>query len=109
MANQTKILGQAKPGAGILANCYVVPSSTKTTVSTITVCNQSNTDDFFRVSVCKAGEADNPYQYIYHDVAITDSDTFACTFGITLAATDVIRVYSLHGNCSFNIFGIEVT
>lgn len=73
------------------------------------VANQSATATSFRVSVAIAGAADTPAQYLYYDIAIPGNDTFAATLGITLAATDVIRVYNTLATCSFNFFGVEIS
>lgn len=110
MAVVQKVLGQSKPGAASLTDLYTVTfPALETTVSTITVCNQSATPTSFRVSVAPAGAADTPSQYLYYDVPIAGNDTFAATFGITLASTDVVRVYNTLATLSFSLFGVETT
>lgn len=109
MANAYKVLSQTKPSAATLTDSYTVPASTETTVSTVTVANQSSTATSFRISVAVAGAADSAEQYLYYDIAIPGNDTFAATLGVTLAATDVIRVYNTLATCSFNFFGVEVS
>lgn len=109
MAITQKVLGQSKPSAATLTDIYTVPALTSATVSTITVCNQSTTATSFRISVAPAGAADTASQYLYYDVAISGNDTFACTFGITLEAASVIRVYNTLATLSFSVFGVETT
>ena len=109
MSVAQKDLGQSKPSAKTLTDIYTVPALTQATVSTITVCNQSATATSFRISVAPAGAADATSQYLYYDVAIAGNDTFACTFGITLATTDKIRVYNTLATLSFSVFGVETT
>lgn len=109
MANAYKILGQSKPSATTLTDIYTVPAATSAIVSTITVCNQSATATSFRISVAPAGAADASSQYLYYDVAIAGNDTFACTFGISLATTDKIRVYNTLATLSFTVTGVEIT
>jgi hypothetical protein len=109
MSVAQKVLGQSKPSATTLTDIYTVPALTQATVSTITVCNQSATATSFRISVAPAGAADATSQYLYYDVAIAGNDTFACTFGITLATTDKIRVYNTLATLSFSVFGVETT
>jgi hypothetical protein len=109
MATTQKVLGQSKPGAATLTTLYTVPAATTAVCSTITVCNQSATATAFRVSVRIAGAADTPAQYVYYDVPIPGNDTFAATFGITLAATDVVSVYNTLATLSFSLFGVETT
>jgi len=109
MATAQKILGQSKPSATTLTDCYTVPALTQATVSTITVTNQSSVATAFRISVAVAGLADTPKQYLYYDIAIAGNDTFATTIGVTLGAADVIRVYNTLATLSFNIFGVETS
>jgi hypothetical protein len=107
MAETAKVLGQSKPSATTLSNLYTVPASTQTVASSISVCNTGGSSDSFRISVSKAGAADSLLQYLYRDVSISANDTFVATIGLTLEETDVVRVYSTSGNCSFQLFGIE--
>ena len=109
MATQPKTLGQTSPSAASLTDSYTVPAVTKTTVSTITVANRSAVATSFRISIAKAGAADDVKQYLFYDVPITGNDTFAATIGVTLETTDVVRVYATLATLSFNIFGIEET
>lgn len=109
MPQTQKVLGQSKPSATTLTALYTVPALTSATSSTITVCNQSATATAFRISVAPAGAADATSQYLYYDVPINGNDTFAATIGITLATTDVVRVYNTLATCSFSLFGVETT
>lgn len=109
MTDTVKILAQTKPSAATLTDSYTVPAATSATISTITVTNQSATSTSFRISVAAAGAADTAKQYLYYDVPIAGNDTFATTIGITLATTDVLRVYNTLATLSFNVFGVEIT
>lgn len=115
MAVTKKVLGQVMPTAATLTTLYTVPAATSATCSTITACNHSNTTaDTIRVSVQIAGAADATKQYIFGGstsagLSVAANDTFAATFGITLAATDVVKCYSTNGTTSFNLFGAEET
>ena len=106
MADTIKILGQSYPVVGVLTDAYTAPSAA--TVSSIFVCNQNVLESKFRISIAQAGAADTSQQYLYYDEVIQAKETFVATVGITLASTDVVRVYSANGLCSFNIFGVEV-
>ena len=85
-----------------------MPASTTAVISTIKVCNQTGSATTFRISVAVAGAADAAKQYLYYDTPIAANDTYSATEGWSLATTDVIRVQSANGSCSFNIFGVEV-
>jgi len=105
----TKVLGQAIPVAATLTTLYTVPGGTSTVVSTLMACNQALTSTSIRVAVAVAGAADTEKQYLYRDLTLTGLNSLALTAGLTLAATDVIRAYSLSGLVSFNLFGVEVS
>ena len=40
---------------------------------------------------------------------VAASDTTALTLGITLATTDVVRIYASTANLSFSLFGSEIS
>lgn len=109
MATTRKVLGQAAPNATTETVLYTVPALTSTVCSTGTVCNRAATAATFRVSVSVGGGATASKDYIYYDVTIAGNDTFAFTFGATLATTDVVRVYGSTANLSFNLFGQETS
>jgi len=109
VATTRKVLGQQAPGATTEADLYTVPALTSTVCSTGTVCNRAATAATFRVSVSVGGGATATKDYIYYDVTVAGNDTFAFTFGATLAATDKVRVYGSTANLSFNLFGQETS
>ena len=109
MAEALKILGQSKPAAGVLTAAYTVPAATTTVVSTITVCEQAGVATSFRLSAAVAGAADTPSQYLVYNAPLKANETLALTLGITLGIADVVRVSSLGGSVSFNLFGVEKT
>lgn len=109
MADDYKVLAQANPSATTLTGAYTVPASTQTIISTVVVTNRSATPTTFRLSVAVAGAADSNEQYIAYDVAIGANETISLTLGITMDATDVLRVYATLATLSFNVFGVEKT
>jgi hypothetical protein len=109
MATETaKVLAQANPAATTLTAMYTVPASTATVVSTLVVANRSTSNIRVRVSVAVAGAADSNEQYILYDALVLKQDSNFYTLGITLAATDVVRVYTDAAEASFSLFGVEV-
>ena len=110
MATETlKVLGQSAPSATTLTDLYTVPGATQATVSSIVVCNRGGSAQTFRVSVAVGGAANANAQYLFYDVPIPANDTFVATVGLSLAATDVLRVYASSTDLSFSAFGAEVT
>lgn len=108
MATALKVLGQVAPSAATLTTLYTAPASTQVVVNSITVANQSATPTAFRISVQIAAAADNVKQYIAYDAAIAGNDVV--NLGpITLAATDVLKVYATLATLSFSAFGQEIS
>lgn len=108
MAETIKILGQSAPAATIETTLYTVPAARVTTCSTLVICNRAATAATFRVTVAVAGAVTANAQYLFYDQAIDGNSTFTATIGMTLATTDVVRVYASTANLSFNLFGAEV-
>lgn len=103
-----KVLGQLKPAGLTLSGLYTVPSAKETVISSILCANQSaTTTDKVRISISVAGAADDVKQYIVFDASVSANNVIEVTCGITLQATDVVRVRSLNGDVSFNAFGDE--
>lgn len=109
MPTTYKSLGQSNPVAGALTDAYTVGVSKSAVISSIAVCNSSNQSAKFRVMHAVAGAADDPKQRIFYDVTVPANDTFVATIGVTMAATDVLRVYSSNGVTSFQIWGAEMS
>ncbi len=107
MADALLVLGQVNPLAATLTDGYTVPALTETIVSSITVAERSGVATSFRISIAVAGAADSVEQYIAYDVAIAANEAKSFTLGVTLATTDVIRVFATLATLSFNIFGVE--
>ena len=104
-----KVLGQLNPVATVLSDLYTCPASRNTTISTLFVCNFGTTPAKFRVMVAVGGAADDPKQRLFFDVDISANNVLPITSGITMSATDVLRVQANTANVSFNAFGIEKT
>ena len=109
MSEARKVLGQSAPLAETLTGLYTVPGATEAVISTFTVANRSGTPTSFRMSVAPGGAGDDVEQYLYYDIAIPANESFAATLGLTLAATDVVRVYATLATLSFSLFGVELT
>jgi glucose-6-phosphate dehydrogenase assembly protein OpcA len=109
MPTNYKVLGQANPAATTLTSLYVVPASTQTVISTITVANQAATAATYRIAVRVAGASIASAQYLAYDVSLPANASDTLTLGITVGATDVISVYSSTATMSFNAFGSEIS
>lgn len=109
MAIAPKILAQHTPAAGgAFEDAYTVGGGIGTTVATIIMHNDgtSGSTDAAQIRVAPAGAADAITQQIWN-VNVPDEGTVVVTTGITLEATDVVRVASANGDVNFHLYGIE--
>jgi hypothetical protein len=104
-----KTLGQSNPAATTETDLYTVPAATSAVASSVIVCNRSAVLSTFRISIAIAGATTANKDYIYYDLPIGANDTFIATIGVTLAATDVVRVYASNTNLSFSLYGSEIS
>ena len=104
----TNIVKQASLTAATPADLYTVPGATSATVSSICICNRG-TAATFRVSIAVAGAVTANDQYLFYDTAVEANETYIATIGITLNATDKVRVYASTSNITAMLFGSERT
>jgi hypothetical protein len=109
MPTNYKVLGQLAPTAATASTLYTVPAATQTIVSTINVVNTGGASDTVRIAIRPAGVTLAVEDYIVFNLSLSPTATFTYTSGVTLAATDVVTVYSQNGTCSFNAFGSEIS
>jgi hypothetical protein len=109
MATTYKVLGQVVPSAATATTLYTVPSATQAVVSTLAICNQSSSNVTFRVAIRPAGATLATTHYLAYDSTVQANDTIFLTLGISLAATDVVTVYTSGTAQSFSLFGSEIT
>ena len=109
MANTYKVLGQSNPSATTSTTVYTCPSATQTVVSLINVCNRSATPTSFRVSVDVNAGGDSNEDYLAYDVPIGANEVIQLAKGVTLDASDLIRVYATLATLTFSVFGEEIS
>lgn len=109
MATVYKVLGQLAPSANTASTLYTVPSANSAVCSTLSVCNASGSNASINVQIAVANAAANVAQNIVNNNNLVSNDTMFLTLGVTLAATDVIRVESDQANVSFQVFGSEIS
>jgi len=102
------ILGQSAPAATTSTDLLTVPAATQYVVATLVVCNQAATPTTFRVSAAPSGAALATSQYLFYDTPIAANSTITVTIGMTLAATDKVRVFAGAAGMSFTAFGTSI-
>lgn len=108
MALTYKVLGQSAPAAATLTNLYTVPSATYAIINSVVICNTGSSATTFRVAVAPNGASDTLAHYVAREVQINGNSTTELALGITMDASDILRVYSTSGTLSFNAFGVEI-
>jgi hypothetical protein len=108
MATTYKVLGQLNPAANTMTTVYTVPSGNSAVISSIVICNHLSANANVDIAVCVANTAVTATQYITRTSNVIGYDSQILTLGITLAATDTIRVLSSNANTSVAIFGSEI-
>jgi len=103
-----KVLGQVAPSATTETDLYTVPAATETILSSLVVANRAATSATYRISVSVNGAATATKDYLVYDAVINANSTTALTLGITIDATDKVRVYGSTANLSFSAFGSEI-
>ena len=109
MAEAIKVLGQSAPSATTDTDVYTVPSATSTVVSSIVIANRAGTDATYRIAVRPAGATLANEHYAAYDITVGGGDSTILTFGLTMAATDVLTVYGSTADLSFSVFGTEIS
>lgn len=107
MASVYKVLAQTSPTAATMTTLYTVPAANSTVCSSISICNTSTANTSIRLAVCPGNTAVTVSQYVLYDAVCVPYDTIFLTLGMTLAATDTIRVQSSQANVGFTAFGSE--
>ena len=103
----TKVLGQQTPSATSETTLYTVPASKFAVSSSLFVCNRANTASTFRISIAVGGGATGDKDYLFYDTTIGAYETITAMMGLTIAASDIVRVYASSANLSFNLMGEE--
>lgn len=108
MTTVYKVLGQSAPTANTATTLYTVPSGNSAVCSSMTICNGSGANANVSVQVAVANAASSASQYIVYNNTLTNQDTLFMTLGVTLAATDTIRITATGANVAFQLFGSEI-
>lgn len=109
MAQSYEILGQSAPSAATGTTLYTGPSSTKTVISVVTVCNRSNVATSFRLSIDQDAGGDGNSDYLYYDCPIGANETLEVAKGAVVEATDLLRCYATLATVTFSAFGVKIT
>ena len=104
-----KVLGQSAPAANTATTLYTVPSGNSAVCSSMTICNGSGGNANVSVQVAVANASSSASQFIVNNNNLVSGDTLFLTLGVTLAATDTVRVTANGANVAFQLYGSEIS
>jgi hypothetical protein len=75
----------------------------------MTICNGSGGNANVSVQVAVANASSSASQFIVNNNNLVSGDTLFLTLGVTLAATDTVRVTANGANVAFQLYGSEIS
>jgi hypothetical protein len=112
MAQNFKRLGAINITANTQTNVYVVPAATEAVISTVTICNQTDSNASYSLIVMPSGAFASPANradFIVRGAVVPAADSIILTIGLTANAGTIIAANSNFTNVSFSVFGSEIT
>jgi hypothetical protein len=110
MPTTYKVLGQSAPTTTSNTDLYTVGAGKSAVISTLTVTNDTATAATGRIFVRVGGAAAGLTNALVYDTTFAPNSVTGFTFGLTLAATDVVTVQTNTANAlTFMAFGSEIS
>jgi hypothetical protein len=103
-----KILGQIATTANAVANVYVVPSTSTAMITSVTICNGTQSDVQVDLAARLTSEALAAKHYIIKSLVIPAADTLILEPGITLPANSILVANTVGANAASCAAGIAV-
>lgn len=100
---------QGTASVGTFATLYNTASATEAVVSSLVICNQATSDVTVRIGLDTAAGTPGASEFLVYDAVVAGNDTIALTLGVTLPASNYIRVASSASTCNFTAFVSEIS
>jgi hypothetical protein len=100
---------QGTASTGTYATLYTTPSATEAVISSLVITNQSSSALTVRVGMDTTAGTPAASEFLIYDAAVAGNDTVALTLGITMPASNFIRVASSASTCNFTAFLSEIS
>jgi hypothetical protein len=100
---------QGTASTGTFATLYETPSATQSVISSLVITNQSSSAVTVRIGMDTTAGTPGASEFLVYDAAIAGNDTVALTLGITMPASNFIRVASSASTCNFTAFLSEIS
>ena len=100
---------QGTASTGTYATLYNTASATEAVVSSLVVTNQASSDVTVRIGLDTAAGTPGAAEFLVYDAVVAGNDTVALTLGVTLPASNYIRISSSASTCNFTAFVSEIS
>jgi hypothetical protein len=100
---------QGTASTGTYATLYNTPALTEAVISSLVITNQSSSAVTVRVGMDTTAGTPGATEFLVYDAAVAGNDTVALTLGITMPASNFIRVASSASTCNFTAFLSEIS
>lgn len=100
---------QGTASTGTYATLYNTPSATEAVISSIVITNQASSSVTVRIGMDTTAGTPGASEWLVYDAVVAGNDTVALTLGVTMPASQFIRVSSSANTCNFSAFYSEIT
>lgn len=100
---------QGTASTGTYATLYQTPAATEAVISSLVITNQASSDVTVRIGLDTTAGTPGASEWLVYDAVVAGNDTVALTLGITLPASNFIRVSSSANTCNFSAFLSEIS
>jgi hypothetical protein len=100
---------QGTASTGTYATLYTTPAATEAVISSIVITNQASSSVTVRIGMDTTAGTPGASEWLVYDAVVAGNDTVALTLGITMPASQFIRVSSSANTCNFSAFLSELT
>jgi hypothetical protein len=100
---------QGTASTGTYATLYTTPSATEAVISSLVITNQASSDVTVRIGMDTTAGTPGASEWLVYDAVVAGNDTVALTLGVTMPASNFIRVSSSANTCNFTAFLSEIS
>ena len=100
---------QGTASTGTYATLYTTPSATEAVISSIVITNQASSSVTVRIGMDTTAGTPGASEWLVYDAVVAGNDTVALTLGVTMPASQYIRVSSSANTCNFSAFLSEIS
>ena len=100
---------QGTASTGTYSTLYNTPAATEAVISSIVITNQASSDVTVRIGLDTTAGTPGASEWLVYDAVVAGNDTVALTLGVTMPASNYIRISSSANTCNFSAFLSEIS